>query len=214
MENILNEYFEHINEITTTNNYKKVDIDIILDTELTKNDLAVYLAILRAVNFNGNHTVITNKTITKYTGIKQDKQSRHIEKLMNKGYVYRMPSNGGYKYIVGEISNRFIKVTLDGFNNLESNVIDYTRKLRYLALSDGNDQLPSKATVDKRFPTTRQEYRIMKSYSSDSDVDIYGSLVLTASNEVKNKSSVIALERNDPRLEGMSIDEQLDSLLA
>ena len=204
MENNI-ELYDHINNVTFGSKYKKVDTDIILDTELTKNDLAIYLAILRYVDYNGEHTKITGKIITSITGVAQCAQGKSIEKLTTKGYIYSQIGDNCVEYIVGDIGDKYMRLRLDHFSGLRDNVKDFVRKLRYLSLSQGNDRLPSKAICNKRTYISREEYKILKTYNDKSDVELYESLCIKGSKEVKKKVSVIALNG--------SLDEQLDALL-
>lgn len=209
-----NELYNHINSVTFGSKYKKVDTDIILDTDLTKNDLAVYLAILRCVSYDGLHTKITNKYITHYTGIAQCRQGKSIDKLLEKGYIFQQQGENCYEYIIADISDKYMRLRLDYFTNLKGNIKDYTRKLRYLSLSNGNDRLPKLSACNKRTYISREEYKILKTYESKTDVDIYESLYNNDSNDGLMSNDVITLSnmRNDVR-DDISLDEQLDQLL-
>lgn len=209
-----NELYDHINSVTFGSKYKKVDTDIILDTELSKNDLAVYLAILRCVSFDGLHTKITNKYIKHYTGISQPNQVRSIDKLIDRGYIFRIESENCYKYVIAELGDRFIKLRLDYFTNIREDVKGFVRKLRYLALSNGNNTLPKLSTCKQRTYLSRDEYRFLKTYESKLDVEIYESLYNNDSNKVSKQNDAIipSKMRNDLRND-ISIDEQLEQLL-
>ena len=200
-----NEYYEHVQYVTHRTKYKKVDTDIILDTELSKNDLAIYLAILRYVDFNGQHTKITGKDITGITGIQQARQGKSLDKLILKGYIFSQVGVNCIEYIVGDLGDKYTRLRLDYFDSLKTNVKDFVRKLRYISLSNGNDRLPPRAVCNQRTNITKEEYRILKTYESNSDIDLYDSLQIKGSKEVKKKVSVIALNG--------SLDEQLDALL-
>lgn len=209
-----NELYEHIIDVTNERKYKKIDIDVILDTELTKNDLAVYLAILRCVDYSGLHTKITNKYITHYTGIKQQDQSRSIDKLLSKGYIYSQVGENCYEYIIADLGPKYMRLRLDYFTNLKGNIKDYTRKLRYLSLSNGNNRLPKLSICNKRTYLSREEYKVLKSYESQTDVEVYESLYINDSKEVSKRSdAIMRTDLFEELRSDLSIDEQLDNLL-
>ena len=212
MENNI-ELYEHIMYVTDKEKYKKLDRQIILDAELSKNDLAIYLAILKSVNYDETFTKVTHKNITNITGIAQPNQGKSLNKLQDKGYIYSQLGDNCIEYVLGSASKKYIRLPLSYFSGLKHDVKSYTRKLRYISLSNGNNVLPTKAICNKYTDVSREEYKILKSYESSSDVDIYESLQMTTSNEVKKQSKVIALKQNDPRLEGLTVDQQLDALL-
>lgn len=204
----------HTLEVTYDKKYKKVCKDIVLDTELSKNDLAIYLAILRCTNFDNTYTKITGAMITSITGIAQPNQRKSLSKLEEKGYIFWQGVNSSIEYVLGDISKRYIRLPLNYFSGLKHDINNYVRKLRYLALSSGNDGLPKLATCNRHTNISREEYRILKTYESKTDVDIYELLKITGSNKVKKQSKPIAsnIDKNVVKND-ISIDEQLDELL-
>jgi len=208
-----NEYHNHIQEVTGNKvKYKKIDIDVLLDPQLTKVEINIYLAILKLVNYNGEFTRITNKEITRVSGIGQNKQYKYINKLIELGYIYSEIMDGAYGYIIGEQSDKYIRLPLNYFN-MKADKKEFVKKLKYLSLSNGNNTLPTYNTCYKKSYLTREEYNLLKKYNDTYDVDIYESLKMTTSNEVKKESKVIASKVSNTSLEGMNIDAQLDALL-
>lgn len=204
----------HTLEVTYNRKYKKVCKDIVLDTELSKNDLAIYLAILRCTNFDNTYTKITGAMITSITGIAQPNQRKSLSKLEDKGYIFWQGVDSGIEYVLGDISKRYIRLPLEYFGGLRNDINNYVRKLRYLSLSSGNDGLPKLSTCNRQTKISREEYRILKTYENSRDVKLYESLQMTTSNKVKKQSRVIAsdIDKNVVKND-ISIEEQLDQLL-
>lgn len=212
MEEQTNEFFEHIQNVSHRVKYKKVDINIILDTSLTKNDLAIYLAILKNVNFDDTFTKITNKDITKITGIAQCKQGISIDKLITKGYIYSRLGDNCIEYIVMGIEDKFIKLPLEYFDGLKSNVKSFVRTLRYLSLSKGNDKLPSFKICNTHTKISREEYRELKKIGViTNDVVLYESLKQRCYK--KSMKGIIKLNPTLNHLKGKTLEEQIDGLL-
>ena len=172
------ELYKHIVEVTKGAKSKKVNVEVLLDTELTKGDVAIYLAIVRMSKANAEYTKVTGRDIYKITGIQQPKQSVNIKNLLEKNYISRKKSdNNGLEYKIMGVGT--LKLRLDYFNGLHKNVISYVRRLRYIALTQGQDALPTYWHLNNRdnIKLSREEYRQLRRYDRVSDVEVYDSLI-------------------------------------
>ena len=64
--------------------YKKIDFEVILDPDLSINDLSIYMAIVKFSSYKDFYQKIPHQAITRTTGIRQDDQSRSIKKIKEK----------------------------------------------------------------------------------------------------------------------------------
>ncbi|MCK0109545.1 hypothetical protein MWU58_09585 [Flavobacteriaceae bacterium S0825] len=158
--------------------YKKIDIEIFLDCDLTINDLAIYLAIVRYSSFEDFYQNIPNQLITGLTGITQTNQSRSVKKLADKGYIEYIHSDYSNRYKVEVNPKKYLKVKLEQFNGLKYKT-EYVRRLKGLILSNCGNCITTYKTSNKRCNNklTRAEYKkIKKIYNDNENTDYENSV--------------------------------------
>lgn len=164
--------FIKVDWINNTSIYKKIDLDIILDSELTINDLSIYLAIVKSSSFKNYFKEISHKNISNICGVIQSDQIRSTQKLKEKGYIKVICSDGNSNsYKIDVNPSKYIPLRLEQFDGLLQKKI-YIRRLRGLALSYGNNIIPNFKTALNKFngKLTRVEFKkIKKTYYYDND---------------------------------------------
>jgi hypothetical protein len=143
---------EFIREYTNSSDiYKKIDNKIVLDLELTKNDLAIYLAIVKHSSFKkGFMQRIHHVAIQNITGITQSNQVRSIKKLEDKKYITTSKVLGCTTgYSINMNPSKYLIVKMEQLNS-SSSVIKHIRTLRGIVLSSGNNRIPSFKASEKK----------------------------------------------------------------
>ena len=206
------ELYEHITEVTQGVHYKKINKEVILDGELSWNDLGIYLALQFACSFEKKEqelwTSISNKKITQISGIEQKRQHLSLSKLEKKGYIERRLGRYGYEYKTIIISKNYLRLPLCHLEGLKKDVRSYVRKLRYITLSNGNNILPSLKTCQSNMKITKPEFYILKKIGEEfgEDVEIYDSLKSNAKEGSSKHREIIKLRaQQNKTLEDITI---------
>ena len=123
--------------------YYKLDHKIILDNRLTRNDICIYVAILRVANFNNNFTQISGDMIKTLTGIHKSKQGVSVDRLESLGYIeVELQFSKAYK-ICDPNPKRFEMLKMKQVELMKQDKTQFVRSLKYLVLANGNNILPS-----------------------------------------------------------------------
>jgi len=197
------EYFKEEIKNTDTGIYKNLEHKIVLDPRVSKNELAIYLSILKESSFNGAFKAISHKVITNTTGILQPNQGKLIDKLESLGYI-ELRFNESREYKIVSSGEPHLPMKLEHFNGIKGDIKNYVNKLRVVILSNGNDKIPSyKKCLDSLGKWSRRQHgEIVSSFDGMLDVEIYESLKL---GNVKFKSE----SKTEKTLE-----EQLDEIMS
>jgi uncharacterized phage protein (TIGR02220 family) len=174
------ELFIHIDRTIISNKgvkWRKGFFNAIFDNELTRNDLVVYLSILKENYFLDQMWSIRQNKLVETTRIKQSNIGSHTSKLVEKGYI-DMKEGFNFFYSVKEQNGKFLSLTKEHFKGLSINKKLYIDTLRLIVLSSGNDTLPPMENCKKRFPKMEKRYyKVLKDLRQGrSDVQLYESL--------------------------------------
>jgi uncharacterized phage protein (TIGR02220 family) len=174
------ELFIHIDRTIISNKgvkWRKGFFNAIFDNELTRNDLVVYLSILKENYFLDQMWSIRQNKLVETTRIKQSNIGLHTSKLVEKGYI-DMKEGFNFSYSVKEQNGKFLSLTKEHFKGLSINKKLYIDTLRLIVLSSGNDTLPPMKNCKKRFPKIdKRYYKVLKDLRQGrSDVQLYESL--------------------------------------
>jgi hypothetical protein len=196
---------------------KPIPHGVILDGDLTTNDLAIYIALQHATNFDGTLSKITSNRIENISGVIQPNQGRSLDKLETKGYILRMDSgDNGYAYAIPEkeYDEKFVVVPLTSMTKLRYDAKTYVSKLKCLVLANGNSTLPS-YKMCKEF-VSRYEFNQLKQIERayESATDIYDSIFLSPSKSFNDSTVYNTPKNNESLLEGFKLDLELEALLS
>jgi uncharacterized phage protein (TIGR02220 family) len=174
------ELFIHIDRTILSNKgikWRKGFFNAIFDNELTRNDLVVYLSILKENYFLDQMWSIRQNKLVETTRIKQSNIGSHTSKLEEKGYI-DIKEGFNFSYSVKEQNGKFLLLTQEHFKGLSINKKLYIDTLRLIILSSGNDTLPPLENCKKRFPKMEKRYyKVLKDLRQGrSDVQLYESL--------------------------------------
>ena len=204
------ELFERMDYIRRSEKNIPIPHMVLFDNELTKNDIAIYIAIKYSTNFDETKTLVNHKKITKLTGILQPNQSQYIDRLESKRYIIRESSADGFEYSVVGFGDgyKFTTLSFTSVENMTNDTKLFVNKLTYLALSSGNNRMPTYATCqDKLGKLSRRRYKSIKDSAMgiEEDVDIYDSLSHTASKElsIEDSGNTLNVDNNSLELEGL-----------
>jgi hypothetical protein len=165
-----------INRTNKENLFKKIDYSVILNSLLTVNDKAVYLAILYCISYTKNYkTKISSSLIESISGIIQQSQTRSIKKLTDAGIIEVFGSRYENKFLIIKEPRNFLPIKLEQFDNLKYNRKEYIRRLTGIILSSGNNQIPEYKTCLKKMKklTNREFKKIKDNYRNNYDeVDV------------------------------------------
>ena len=170
----------HLQETIFSNKkikFRKLFHNVILNSKLTTNDIAMYLAILKENYYINRSRWYSQKRLAITTNIKQPNITKHVEKLEREGYVdFKL----GFKssYIVKSQKEQFLPLTCKHLEGLNINKKLFVDTLRLLILSSGNDALPPLKACKRRFSKMERRYykRLKDLRQGRSDVQIYDSL--------------------------------------
>ena len=179
--------------------FRKLFHNVILDSTLTTNDIAMYLSILKENYYLNKNRWYSQKRLSKTTKIAQPNISNHVKQLESKGYI-------GYKrgfkssYSVKSQGSKFYPLTSEHLEGLSVNKKLFIDMLRLLILSSGNDKLPPIKTCKKRF--TKLSYRyyneIKELRQGRTDIELYESLkdlsLLQTNNKATSSSKDVELK--------------------
>jgi uncharacterized phage protein (TIGR02220 family) len=174
------ELYIHINRTIISNKdvkWRKGFFNAIFDNELTRNDLVVYLSILKENYFLDRMRSIRQNKLVETTRIKQSNIGSHTSKLEEKGYI-GMKEGFNFSYSVKDKKVKFLPLTREHFKGLSINKKLYINTLRLIILSSGNDTLPPLENCKKRFPKMEKRYyKVLKDLRQGrSDIQLYESL--------------------------------------
>ena len=181
--------------------HNRVYIQAILDPNMDTRSLAIYLALVKMCKYktadkSKQQYRISSSNIQEVTGIVNSNQVKSIKKLISLGYITRSDkrSKGGYKYSVLQIKKaQFLALSDDDFNELSNDRDQFRSLLTLLALSNGNDNLPtieeaSKKLKCKRMSSSKYD-KLKKLRRQQSDLELHEKL--------SNKHSIKATAINN-----------------
>ena len=135
-------FFQFLNEYFRELKYKKIDKEVILDFSLSKRDLSIYLAIVHESSFSRDWREISHHSIMNLTGVSQPNQSVAIKRLLEKNYLEVREGNKYNQYKIKRNPKKYFRLGLEQFEGLKNYKL-FTRRLRTLVLSNGNENIPS-----------------------------------------------------------------------
>tara|TARA_R110000737_G_scaffold243751_1_gene254796 strand:+ start:1780 stop:2421 length:642 start_codon:yes stop_codon:yes gene_type:complete len=212
----MTELFTRAKEMLTEELNKPIPHRVILDGDLTTNDLAIYLAIQHGTNFDGTLSDLRSKRIENISGVLQPNQGKSIDVLEAKGYILRASSDNCYAYAIPEreYDEKFLVLPLSSMTKLRCDVKNYVSKLKCLVLANGNSTLPAyKSCKDC---VSRYEYRQLKQIelAFESAIEMYESMHLRRSKSTYNSTVHNTAKNKQSLLESLKMDLELDALFA
>ena len=212
----MTELFTRAKEMLDGVQNKPIPHKVILDGDLTTNDLSIYIAIQHGTNFDGTLKDLRSNRIESISGVIQPNQGRSLDKLETKGYIIRMASDNCYAYSIPErdYDEKFLVVSLDSMTALRDDMKDYTSKLKCLVLANGNTTLPS-YKMCKGY-VSRYEYNQLKKVERryESALDIYESIHIRRSKRLSVPVAHNTSKTKEDALESLRIDKEIDALLS
>jgi hypothetical protein len=173
-----NEYHIHVSEAMMGQKYYKLDHKIILDKRLTRNDICIYIAIVRLANFEDDYTEITGATLKSVTGILESAQGISVDKLESLGYIeVELRFSKAYK-ITNSKPKRFEMLSAKQIKLMKEDKIQFIRSLKYLILANGNNMLPSIRACKLKTDISKTEYYKLRNMEQYADTDIYDNLII------------------------------------
>lgn len=212
----MTELFTRAKEMLDGELNKPIPHGVILDGELTTNDLAIYIAIQHAANFDGTLKKLRSNRIEDISGVLQPNQGKSLDKLEAKGYILRVSSDNCYAYSIPErdYDEKFLVISLASMTTMRNDVKEYVSKLKCLVLANGNTTLPSYKKCKEY--VSRYEYRQLKNIERayESAIDMYESIHIR-----RSKRLSIPIEYNTPRIKDSSLelfklDLEIESLIS
>ena len=216
----MTELFTRAKEMLTEELNKPIPHKVILDGDLTTNDLSIYIAIQHGTNFDGTLKDLRSDRIESISGVIQPNQGRSLDRLEAKGYILRVTSDNCYAYAIPEkgYDEKFLVVSLNSMTTLRDDMKGYASKLKCLVLANGNSTLPA-YKICKDY-ISRYEYRQLKQIERtyESATDMYDSIhVKHPKTTSKTLSSFIvqrATKIKDNALQSFKMDLELEALLS
>ena len=212
----MTELFTRAKEMLTEQLNKPIPHRVILDGDLTTNDLSIYLAVQHAANFDGTLKDLRSDRIEDISGVIQPNQGRSLDKLEAKGYILRTTSDNCYAYAIPEkeYDEKFLVISLASMTTMRKDVKEYVSKLKCLVLANGNSTLPSYRVC--RDYISRYEYRQLKQIERayESATEMYDSIHLRASNRLSESRGYNTSKTKDNALESLKMDLELEVLLS
>lgn len=162
--------------------WRKIYRNVVFDSDLKKNELLTYLAILKecykvGASESSKGKLIWQSTIAKLANISKSNIGNPIKGLEDKGYITRQGSS--YKITKKGCSKQdYLPIPISHFDGIQVDKTKYINSLKALLLSFGNDTLPTMRDCKNKMPKIeRQQYKTIKSIRQGrSDVQIYESL--------------------------------------
>lgn len=210
------ELFTRTRELLNEEQNKPIPYSIILDSELTRNDLAIYLAVQHATNFNGTLKDLKSDRIEFISGVLQPNQGKSLDKLEAKGYILRMASDNCYAYAIPEkdYDEKFLVISLSSMTTMRRNVKEYISKLKCLVLANSNSTIPAYKKC-KQY-VSRYEYKQLKQIelTYESAIDMYDSIHLSPSKSFSDSRAYSTPKIKDNALESLKMDLELEALFS
>jgi uncharacterized phage protein (TIGR02220 family) len=157
--------------------FRKMFHNIILDSKLTTNDIAIYLSIIKENYYLNNSRWYSQERLSKTTRIAQPNITKHVKELESKGYI---GFKRGFKssYSVKTQPSKFLPLTCKHLEGLSVNKKLYVDTLRLIILSSGNNTLPPLKVCKKRFTKMEKRYykKLKDLRQGRSDVQLFESL--------------------------------------
>tara|TARA_R110000796_G_scaffold177095_1_gene293993 strand:- start:288 stop:944 length:657 start_codon:yes stop_codon:yes gene_type:complete len=214
------ELFTRTTEILNEEQNKPIPHNVILDSDLTRNDLAIYLAIQYSTNFSGTLRDVKSDKIETISGVLQPNQGKSLDILETKGYIIRMASDNCYAYAIPEkeYDEKFLILSLSSMATMRNDVKEYVSKLKCLVLANSNSTIPS-YKMCKEY-VSRYEYIQLKKIEQayESAIEMYDSIHVEYPKMPSKTLSQVRVQRatqtKEDALESLRIDLEIDALLS
>tara|TARA_R110000744_G_scaffold5822_2_gene20592 strand:+ start:432 stop:1034 length:603 start_codon:yes stop_codon:yes gene_type:complete len=171
-------------EMTKEGNWRKMPYNVILDKNVSSSMLSIYAALVKECPYRvakdsdtqKSRYKITRETIEALTGITNT--SAAIKKLKKLGYITEQKTKGlESKYQIIEQKGAYSPLRLEDFDLLRKDRARFNLTLENLALSNGNDELPSYKESSEKFGVnaiSRAKYRnLVKVRAGRTDVELH-----------------------------------------